>query len=324
MNRNNELEKHLLSRSYESSTKISQLLETRYSITGGQKPIILFKQVGEPIDKQGKLGKLALLDETKDRLEIIGQNRIRNTRLELRSYIQQTLTSQRRLVKKIQLHHRTSTKFTKKFPIEKYLVKYEIPQFEEFVPLSEMWQQYMQNLLFPARAQGEKSKDEGKNEQLAEKVEHLAEKDQQLAEKGQQLTEKSQQFDSDSLDYSQLLPKLASADFNGCIVTVIQSKNTLLVGVRGIIVWDTQHSFIVVVPRDEDSREWNEDKNTFSPTETVGGFRMIPKKGSLFAFDVVLPGDEECVGFTMVGSRFEFRSVDRSGKKFKSHNVDDL
>ena len=317
MNRNNELEKHILSRSYESSTKIAQLLETRYSITGGQKPIILFKQVGEPIDKQANLGKLALLDERKDKLKIIGQNRIRNTRLELRSYIQQTLTSQRRLVKKIQLHHRTSTKFTKKFPIEKNLVKYEIPQFEDFVPLSEMWQQYMQNLLFPARTQGEKSKDEGKSEQLAEK-------NLQSTQKNEKLTQKSQQFDSDSLDYSQLLPKLASADFNGCIVTVIQSKNTLLVGVRGIIVWDTQHSFIVVVPRDEDSREWNQDKNTFSPTETVGGFRMIPKKGSLFSFDVVLPGDEECVGFTMVGSRFEFRSVDRSGKKFKSHNVDDL
>lgn len=124
---------------------------------------------------------------------------------------------------------------------------------------------------------------------------------------------------------SSILPRLTAADFNGCLLTVLQSRNTNVIGTRGIVVWDAQHSFILVVPRNEDSKEWNEEKSRFSPSEMVGGLKVIPKKHTMFGFDIIDPRNEnDCYGFTIVGSRFEIRSVERSGKKFKNHSVDDI
>ena len=40
-----ELEKHLLSRCYDSQSKIVELLQDRYSVTGSQKSTILFKNI---------------------------------------------------------------------------------------------------------------------------------------------------------------------------------------------------------------------------------------------------------------------------------------
>lgn len=113
-----------------------------------------------------------------------------------------------------------------------------------------------------------------------------------------------------------VLPKLSTADYNGCELTVLESRNRNLVGIRGIVLYDAQHSFIVVVPQKTESEA------TLSAAEIVGGIRILPKKATLFGFEV--DTGEGIVEFTILGTRFELRSVDRSAKKFKSHNVEDI
>lgn len=266
MNRDNELEKRLLSRSYDSAERIQELLDTRYSLTGGQKPHLLFKQT--TAEKKQTISLTAGVEKSKSLLQ---QTR-RTTRHELRAYFQTTMQNQRKLIRRAGKLNPNQ--------IQKYIKQYDIPDINDFAALNVLWQKYIGELLFP----------EGNIGAL-----------------------------------SVLLPKLSSADFNGCLVTVTQSVNTTLVGIRGIVVWDAQHSFIICVPRDNFSREWNESKaqSDFTPSQHIGGFRMVPKKGTRFSFDVIV-GEEECVGFTLLGSRFEFRAVDRAGKKFKNHNVDDI
>lgn len=287
MNRNNVLEKHLLSRCYSSDARIDELLSTRYSITGDQKPSLILTPTGQGTENDKT--KSLLHQEKPSKSDETHKIRKVSTRLELKNYIKNTLNNQQKVVKKIQAYNRLKKQNSQKkpFPIQKLLEHYSIPLYEEFIPINNLWQDYMQNLLFPSA-----------NNKLPSLI--------------------------------SILPKLSSADYHGCLLTVLKSSNTLLVGVRGIVVWDTQHSFILCVPRNNDSKEWNEQKDVFTPSEQVGGLRIVPKKGCLFGFDVILPStdgeqeEDECMAFTVIGSRFEFRSVDRSGKKFKNHNVDDI
>lgn len=107
-----------------------------------------------------------------------------------------------------------------------------------------------------------------------------------------------------------VLSKLSSADFNGCFLNVLKSKNKQLVDSCGIVVWDSKNFFIVVKPDN--------------------GLKMLEKKGTMFNFvvplyDVLEPdGSNECVEFTIIGTRFQYRSSDRSGRKFKAKSVVDL
>ncbi|KAG2732869.1 hypothetical protein G9P44_003859 [Scheffersomyces stipitis] len=295
MDKRNILEKHLLSRCYDSESIIEQLLDTRYSHGGDQKPVIVFKKTFPEKEKQ----KSILHREISDKSQTITKSRKHNARLQLRNYIKQTTSNQKKLVHKIQKHNRECIAKSQQipFPIEAMLKRYRIPRYEDFNNLSHLWQSYMGDLLFS---------------------------------------------NGTIPTMSVLLPKLSSADYTGCLLTVTQSRNTNMVGTRGIVVVDAQFSFILCVPRSELSKEWNESKESFTPSEMVGGFRMVPKKGTLFSFDVIVPKkisieegnennaadsddhDDECVGFTLIGSRFEFRAVDRAGKKFKSHTVDDI
>ncbi|KAK6463896.1 Rof/RNase P-like protein [Scheffersomyces coipomensis] len=297
MNRTNALERHLLTRCYNSDNQIEELLKTRYSLTGDQKPVIHFTQY-----KGQAKTKSLLHSEPNTSTGIITRERKVNTRKDLQVYIKQTLDNQKKVIKKIQAHNRKKTSDSNPFPLSKFIKLFSIPQYEEFIGLNNLWQNYMQDLLF-------------------------------VNNNNNANNDKSKPLHIPSM--TTLLPKLSTADYNGCLLTVIQSKNSNLVGLRGIVVWDSQHSFIICVPSKEDSKEWNETKDDFSPSEMLGGFRAVPKQKSLFAFDVILPKqstnsnddedeEDECVGFTMIGSRFEFRAVDRSGKKFKSHSVDGI
>lgn len=272
MSKQNALERRLLTRSFDSQEKIEELLSTRYCLSGGIKPSILFKPQHENVKPTGLLKQ--------ETTSTISKERKISTRNDMRLYIKNTLSNQRKLVKKIQNYNRNKNNKSKPFPLDTLLKKYSIPRFEDFSTMNSLWQSYMQDLLFT-------------NGQIP--------------------------------TLTPMLPKLAAADYHGCLLTVIQARNTNLVGIRGIVVWDTQHSFILCVPRNEDAKEWNEDKREYPANEQVGGFKAIPKKGTLFGFDIISPNDDEdCIGFTILGSRFEFRSIDRSGKKFKSHKVDDI
>ncbi|KAI5965996.1 POP4 [Candida margitis] len=304
MTSTNELEKRLLTRCYNSNEEILNILETRYSTEGEQKPTILFKHVKKPTKNNRK--SILLKPSSDDK---IPSSRKRSTRNELKQYITSTITNQRKLIKKIRAYKRANQPFS----IEPLIKQYDIPKFEDFIKMNDLWQSYIQDLLG---------------------------------------------LDTNTpLNTSVMLPKLVNADFNGCLLTVLQSRNNNVVGTRGIVVWDCQHSFIMVVPRGEDYKEWTSaaanDKEVtkeLDPAAFVGGMKIIPKQYTLFGFDVVLPSEKkhdnnerdievdddddddddesqegvESIGFTLIGSRFEIRSVERSAKKFKNHAVDDL
>ncbi|CAK9440087.1 uncharacterized protein LODBEIA_P41870 [Lodderomyces beijingensis] len=288
MTSTNKLEKQILTRCYDSQAEILAILESRYSTTGTQKPHIFFKKTSTTNTTPSTLKQTTTTIKRQD----VSSQRRKTTRTEVKSYITATLKSQRKLIKKIQANRNLA--------VEEYLHRYNIPKFEHFLEMNHLWHQYMQSLLSLSSS--------GASSSL-------------------------------SIPSQSILPKLASADFNGCLVSVIQSRNTNLVGIRGIVVWDAQHSFILVCPRGEESREWNAGvaRGDISAGDIVGGLKIVPKKHTLFAFDVVLPcddgagdgdgvgdGEVESLGFTILGSRFELRSVDRAARKFKNHAVDDI
>jgi ribonuclease P protein subunit POP4 len=108
-----------------------------------------------------------------------------------------------------------------------------------------------------------------------------------------------------------LTSKLSTADFHGALLSVVSSRNPSTVGIQGVVIWESKNSFVVVVKD--------------SPSLKPRGIRVIEKRGTVFQF-TVLYGDNDEVGhnFQIIGSRFMYRTADRSGRKFKTHNVDDL
>ncbi|AEY98295.1 FAFR610Wp [Eremothecium gossypii FDAG1] len=102
------------------------------------------------------------------------------------------------------------------------------------------------------------------------------------------------------------LQKLSMADYNGCLLNVSKSRNTNMVGVGGIVLWDAQKSFVVVCKG-----------------RLVDTLKLLPKKGSVFTFEVPVEGSDP-LPYSIIGDRFNYRSADRAGRKFKSRCCDDL
>lgn len=259
MDRDLTLEKHLLSRSYDSESQIVQILQERYSMFGGQKPFLPLV----PTEGDGSTET----EKPKPRIGSSGPSsrRKKSTRAELKRYIKLTLAKQKNAVRYVQ---------GQSGPVDAYIKKLKIPKYHDYEQLHTLWCKYMTDLLF------------GENK---------------------------------TPNMNMILPKLSTADYNGCLIRVLESRNHTMVGIEGIVLYDAQHSFIVVVPQKTDSGKGP----AISAAERVGGLRVLAKRGLLFAFDVPLE-DGSSMGFTIMGSRFEHRSTDRSGRKFKAHNVSDI
>jgi len=118
----------------------------------------------------------------------------------------------------------------------------------------------------------------------------------------------------ETINMQNSLLKLSIADYNGCLLKVVKSSNKTTVNTEGIVLWDAQKSFIILVKQADD----------------FDALKIIPKKGSLFEISIPLnmSGDDghdtDNVIFNIVGDRFQYRSSDRSGKKFKNRRVDDM
>lgn len=93
--------------------------------------------------------------------------------------------------------------------------------------------------------------------------------------------------------------KLASADYHGADLTVVEARNPSLVGINGIVVWEARTSFVMVC---RDNK-----------------IRVVEKRGA--RFDVHALPDKK---FEIIGSRFLYRTAERSGRKFKPRSVEDL
>lgn len=89
---------------------------------------------------------------------------------------------------------------------------------------------------------------------------------------------------------------LLSADWHGALISVSRAKNPSLVGLSGIVLWESRGQWLVV-------------------TESQG-FKKILKSGSIV--DIICPGG---VTYAVVGNRVLCRSSERTTRKFKPHDV---
>ncbi|KAK4935850.1 hypothetical protein LTR10_023162 [Elasticomyces elasticus] len=96
---------------------------------------------------------------------------------------------------------------------------------------------------------------------------------------------------------------LASADFHGAEIEVVRCGDAGKVGIKGVVVRDTKFTFVVVTAKDE--------------------VKTLPKRDTVFKYEVVLPGEKKLV-FEVHGNQFEFRPVDRANRKFKWKLMDYL
>lgn len=149
--------------------------------------------------------------------------------------------------------------------------------------------------------------------------------------------------------------RLATSEFVGAFIEVSHSTIAGNVGLAGIIIWESQHNFVVVVAG---SDNWKRSvsvmclpaSHAFTASELVGGLRVVSKANTRFklvvpvprsaagesakatadAMDVAMEDDdgteeeEVQLEFEVLGNRVQFRPSERSNKKFKSHSVSDL
>ncbi|BGP41455.1 RNase P/RNase MRP complex subunit [Rhodotorula kratochvilovae] len=97
--------------------------------------------------------------------------------------------------------------------------------------------------------------------------------------------------------------KMVKADFTGCLLSVKRAKNPSLVGLKGIVLQETQGTFKLVTPKSQ--------------------IKVVAKQASVF--NIVLPlastgsstGTRE-LSFDLFGDSFAYRPADRVGKKWKA------
>lgn len=111
------------------------------------------------------------------------------------------------------------------------------------------------------------------------------------------------------LNMNVCLNKLSICDFNGCRIKVINSENLGYLGKEGIVLWDSQKTFIVI------------ENNSVG----LDSIKILNKSKTIF--EVRLPISKNAkheLIFHIIGDRLMYRSSDRVGKKFKNKNVKDL
>ncbi|XP_076857037.1 ribonuclease P protein subunit p29 [Brachyhypopomus gauderio] len=134
-----------------------------------------------------------------------------------------------------------------------FQLKPENQKYELFLPLHELWKQYITDLCNGLKP--------GSNPQMIQQ-------------------------------------KLLKADFHGAVLTVVRSKCPSYVGTTGILVQEFKHIFKIITKENK--------------------LKVIPKRNSVFSVEM---GDFVT---HIYGSKFEFRSSERSAKKFKTRGTIDL
>lgn len=132
--------------------------------------------------------------------------------------------------------------------------------------------------------------------------------------------------------------KLASADFHGAEVLVVRSRCVDRVGLRGIVVRDTMHTFEIVTRRDE-VKSLPKEFTVFRfevPVDDGDGDVEAEKEGGVekerIQEDVAKEGLQESekkpktqnLVFDLHGEQFKVRAPDRANKKFRLHILPDL
>ncbi|CAL9730464.1 RNases MRP/P 32.9 kDa subunit [Monosporozyma unispora] len=109
-----------------------------------------------------------------------------------------------------------------------------------------------------------------------------------------------------NMNQSSALTKLSMAEYNGAMLRVVKSINKDIIGKQGIVIWDSQKSFIMI-----------------TKGKLVDELKVIPKRGTVFNFEVPI-NESDALQYTILGDRFKYRSSDRAARKFKGRRCDDL
>ncbi|KAI7879868.1 RNase P/MRP, p29 subunit [Lichtheimia hyalospora FSU 10163] len=94
--------------------------------------------------------------------------------------------------------------------------------------------------------------------------------------------------------------KLLKADYHGAIFEVIKSTNPSMVGLRGIVVQETQ--------------------NLFNMITNTNQLKRIPKAGTVFSMELPMCN----IRLTIYGQQLLVRSAERAAKKFKPKPTIDM
>ncbi|GAA6015858.1 hypothetical protein JCM10207_008820 [Rhodosporidiobolus poonsookiae] len=104
------------------------------------------------------------------------------------------------------------------------------------------------------------------------------------------------------LNVVNLQTKLVKAEFVGCSLSVKRAKNPSLVGLKGIVLQETQGTFKIVTPKSD--------------------IKVLAKPGSVFNLVLPLAGTTPTstreLSFDLFGDAFAYRPADRVGKKWKA------
>ncbi|KAI9560723.1 hypothetical protein GHT06_011673 [Daphnia sinensis] len=95
-----------------------------------------------------------------------------------------------------------------------------------------------------------------------------------------------------------LYQRIAKADYHGCLLMVTRSKCPSYIGAKGIIVLETKNTFQIICEDDQ--------------------LRILPKRDSVFTFNV------SRWTFTLFGNHMNIRPSERAARKFKSKPTIDL
>ncbi|KAG5360844.1 hypothetical protein CJU89_3933 [Yarrowia sp. B02] len=274
------IEESLLKQAGYRGSRIDETLAQRYSMGGGQKPILVLTpnegktdtaevwKAPQVVVKTPRTRKQRLLNDHKPRVA-------------LSQFLKEAKTHQKAVkgvMERIYRSKSCETTITK----NEMAAWQKLPKYSTYAKLNKLWNGYISDLLM--LKEGDKDINSGKK-----------------------------------MNYAQ---KLTSADFNGAKITVIEARNPSIVGLTGIVAWEAKSNFVIVCEggkcfENMDSLEGMELDNPGKDTD-MGGLKIVDKPGTRFIVHV----DEGNMEFEIIGSRFLFRTADRSGKKFKPKNVD--
>ncbi|KAG5368635.1 hypothetical protein CJU90_0850 [Yarrowia sp. C11] len=277
------IEEGLLKQAGYRGSEIDELIAQRYSMGGTQKPILVLT----PNEGQTESAEVWKAPQEAVKTPRTRKQRLLNAhkpRTALSQFLNDAKTHQER-VKSVMKRIYKSKSCDMAYVTQKEMQAWrQLPKYSSYVKLNKLWNGYISDLLM-------------------------------VKEGG----DKNELNSAKKMMYAQ---KLTSADFNGARITVIEARNPSIVGLSGIVAWEAKSNFVLVCEGGKcfekmDKLDGMELENAGKDTQ-MGGLRIVDKSGTRFMVHVEA-GDME---FEIIGSRFLFRTADRSGKKFKPKNVD--
>lgn len=139
-----QVEKALLGRSH-APEKVKELLDTRYSVTGSQKPfLILTSTLGPPAKEivnvnQASLSVATGIQKSHKKQDKKRKSRLAHARSSLTQFIHDAQAAQERAQRQLRKTKATVT--------DEFLIQQKVPVYSQYTALHGLWKDYISNLL---------------------------------------------------------------------------------------------------------------------------------------------------------------------------------